>query len=207
MLRLVLADEHRLVVEGLAALLQQEAEFAIVALAASGPEAVEQAACLRPDVVVMEVAMPAAADPQTLRGTEGIAAARRLQEIVPDTKIILLTAWMRERWIEEARKAGAAAYLSKSICATELVEAIRQVAGGAVLLSPPATGTRLTKRQVDVLQLMAKGSPSKRMAHELGIGSAAVARHVAGIYRKFGASDRLSAVREGCRLGYLGLDE
>ena len=187
-LRIVMADDHVLVVEGIRRLLERD--YDIVAVVADGRAAVETTARLKPDVVLLDIAMPL---------LNGIEAARQIRELALPTKIIFVTMQTDRDYIRVAFRAGASGYVLKQAAPSELTEAIRTVIEGALYLSPTIAprgaqelfsspgdvGDRfivpLTARQREVLQLIAEGKSAKEIAHVLAISPKTVEFHKAGI--------------------------
>jgi DNA-binding NarL/FixJ family response regulator len=205
-IRVLVADDHAVVRQGLRTFLDLQGEVEVVGEAADGEEAVAEAERLRPDVVLMDLVMPR---------LDGIGAIRRIRELAPDTRVIVLTSFLDEDKLMPAVRAGAAGYLLKDVQPQELVTAIRTVHGGEALLQPAVAarlmeelatggsepGDDLTPREREVLVLVARGYANKRIALELGVAEKTVKTHVSNILAKLGLSDRtqaaLYAVREG----------
>jgi NarL family two-component system response regulator LiaR len=199
-IRVLIADDHAVVRQGLRTFLDLQDDFEVVGEAADGGEAVDQAARLAPDVVLMDLAMP---------GTDGVTAIRALRERVPDARAIALTSYSDDERVFGAVRAGAAGYLLKDTDPAELVAGIRTVAAGQGLLSPPVAarlleemargGTAgpeaadLTPREREVLILIARGRSNKRIALELGVAEKTVKTHVGHVLAKLGVSDRTQA--------------
>jgi DNA-binding NarL/FixJ family response regulator len=187
-LRLVMADDHVLVVEGIRRILDRDYE--IVAVVPDGRAAVEAAAKLKPDVVLLDIAMPL---------LNGIEAARQIRGLDSPAKIIFVTMQTDRDYVRVAFRAGASGYVLKQAAPSELTEAIRTVVGGGLYLSPTIApkgpqdllgapgedGDRfvvpLTPRQREVLQLIAEGKSAKEIAHALTISPKTVEFHKAGI--------------------------
>ncbi|HYM57090.1 MAG TPA: response regulator transcription factor [Solirubrobacteraceae bacterium] len=207
MIRVLIADDHAVVRQGLRAFLELQDEIEVVAEAADGEEALDAVQRLAPDVVLMDLVMPR---------LDGIEAIRRLRERTPSARVIVLTSFGDER-VLPAIRAGAAGYLLKDVQPPELVRAIRTVHGGESLLAPAVTatvmeqlaregggraaGASLTEREREVLALIARGLSNKRIAQELGVAEKTVKAHVGSILGKLDVADRtqaaLYAVREG----------
>ncbi len=209
-IRVLLVDDHAVVREGLRAFLQLQDGLEIVGEAADGDEAVQEAQRLSPDVILMDLVMP---------GLDGVGAMRELRLRAPDSKVIVLTSFLEDDRLLPAIQAGAAGYLLKNVEPTALAEAIRAAhAGGQAIIDPTVADRlvhaiadesrpriqepeRLTRRERDVLELIARGRSNKRIALELGISEKTVKTHVGHVLAKLGVSDRtqaaLMAVQEG----------
>lgn len=181
--RVLLADDHTLVLEGLSKLLQKE--FDLVGTASSGAEAVEMAAALRPDVLLMDISMP---------GLNGIDAARQLRERVPNVKVIAVTMHNNTTYVRESMKAGMAGYVLKQSAASELATAVHAVMRNERYITPALTETGgrngaegddvLTGRQRQVLRLIAEGCIAKEIAARLGISVRTAEFHRVSIMQK-----------------------
>jgi NarL family two-component system response regulator LiaR len=207
-IRVLIADDHAVVREGLRAFLALQDDVEVVAEAADGEEAVDAVAGLTPDVALVDLVMPR---------VDGIEAIRRIRSTSPDTRVIVLTSFVDEDKMLPAVRAGAAGYLLKDVQPQDLVAAIRTVHGGGTLLHPAVVeelvrevsrdGERapvdspLTAREQEVLTLIARGRANKAIAFELGVAEKTVKTHVSSILAKLGVTDRtqaaLYAVREG----------
>jgi DNA-binding NarL/FixJ family response regulator len=207
--RVLIVDDHAVVREGLRAFLELQDDVEVIGEAADGEEAIEFAHRLRPDVILMDLVMPR---------LDGIAAMRRLHELVPDTRVIVLTSFLDEDRLLPAIQAGAAGYLLKNAEPAELARAIRAANAGEAIIDPTAaarlvraisdgpipsasSSERLTRREHEVLELIARGQSNKRIAFVLGISEKTVKTHVGHVLAKLGVTDRtqaaLLAVREG----------
>jgi NarL family two-component system response regulator LiaR len=203
-IRVVLADDHAVVRQGLRTFLDLQEDIEVVAEASDGEEAVAAAAELDPDVVLLDLVMP---------GLDGLGALKRLR--AGRARILVLTSFGDDDKLFAALRAGAAGYLLKDVQPTELVRAIRSAHAGESPLSP-AIATRvveevaqggvnahddLTPRELDVLALIARGRSNKVIARELGVAEKTVKTHVSHILAKLGVSDRtqaaLYAVKQG----------
>jgi DNA-binding NarL/FixJ family response regulator len=203
-IRVLLADDHAVVRQGLRTFLDLQDDIEVVAEAGDGAAAVAAARELDPDIVLLDLVMP---------GTDGLAALRELRE--GRARVIVLTSFGDDDKLFAALRGGAAGYLLKDVQPTELVRAIRSAHAGDSPLSPaiatriveevahtgaPAHGD-LTPRELDVLALIARGRSNKVIARELGVAEKTVKTHVSHILAKLGVSDRtqaaLYAVREG----------
>ncbi|MGC9400241.1 MAG: response regulator [Anaerolineae bacterium] len=211
-IRVLIVDDHPLVREGLQAVIAQAADLEVAGEAASGAEAVRQAAALRPDVILMDLLMPGMDGDQAIIEILAADAARRILVLtsVDDAPRILATV-----------RAGAAGYVSKSAPAAELLEAIRTVHRGSVVLpatiaqallsgpsalaTPPALPDVLTEREVEVLALVAQGLNNDDMARRLGISPRTVSVHVSRILAKLALENRTQAALYALRQGWVTL--
>jgi two-component system, NarL family, response regulator LiaR len=211
-IRVLIADDHAVVRQGLRTFLELQDDIEVVADARDGEEAVAAALDGHPDVVLMDLVMPA---------LDGIEATRRILRERPDTRVIALTSFLDDDKLLPAVRAGAAGYLLKDVEPQELVRAIRTVNAGAALLDPavtarvmrelsegePAAGRPLdgglTPREREVLGLVARGLPNKLIARELGIAEKTVKAHVSSVLAKLGVSDRTQAAVLAVRRGWV----
>ena len=197
----VLADDHHVVRDGLKRVLE-DAGFLVVAEASDGLTAVELALRHRPDLILMDVAMPVLG---------GIDATRRIRRSWPDAHILLLSMYGEAEVQREAVRAGAAGYLVKDCSRAELLAGIQTVMAGKSLMGSfvddaaavVVEDVALTPRQSDILQRLADGDRPKQIARDLKISERTVNNHLAAAYRKLGATNRLSAVLAASRLGYI----
>jgi DNA-binding NarL/FixJ family response regulator len=203
-IRILTVDDHPLLREGIAALVNAEADLKLVAEASSGQEAVEMFRLHQPDVTLMDLQMP------DMSGTAAIVEIRRE---FPEARFIVLTTYTGDAQILKALKAGARAYLSKADVHLELLEAIRAVHAGkkrippqvAAELADHAGEDALSAREIDVLRLIATGHSNKLIADRLSISDATAKTHVANILSKLNASDRTHAVTIAMRRGIIDL--
>jgi two-component system, NarL family, response regulator LiaR len=205
-IRVLIADDHSVVREGLRMFLGRDPELEIVGEAADGAEAVNLARQLRPDVVLMDLLMPL---------MDGIAAISAIRNEVPETEVIALTSVLESVSVLAAVKAGAIGYLLKDTQAPELRKAIKAAAAGQVQLSPqasaylmrevraPETTEALTERETEVLHLLADGQSNKEIARHLYIGEDTVKTHVRHILGKLGVQSRTQAALYAIRLGLI----
>jgi DNA-binding NarL/FixJ family response regulator len=203
----LIVDDHAVVREGLRAFLELQDGIEVAGEAGDGEEALERALALRPDVILMDLVMPK---------LDGVGAMRELRARVPGSRVIVLTSFLDDERLLPAIQAGAAGYLLKNAEPAELARAIRAAQAGETIIDPTvasrlvqaiADGRRstaersLTRREREVLELIARGRSNKRIAFELGISEKTVKTHVGHVLAKLGVSDRtqaaLLAVREG----------
>jgi DNA-binding NarL/FixJ family response regulator len=189
-IRVLVADDHPVVRQGLCTMLEIEDDMEVVGRAADGDEAVAQARETRPDIILMDVQMP---------NCDGIEAMRRIREHDPSARVIVLTTYRDEDYIFPSLRAGARGYLLKDASREELAEAIRAVHRGESLLDPQlADQTRsregLTAREVEVLELMAQQHSNAQIAEKLFVSENTVKTHVSNILAKLGCNDRAAAV-------------
>lgn len=208
-IRLVLSDDHRVLRESLRRSLEAQG-FEVAGEAGDGVEAVELAVALKPDVVLMDVTMPVLG---------GIEATRRIRQRVPEVRVVMLTMHADEATMAEAIRMGADGYLVKDCSTDEIAETLRQVASGRTAFSQdvavsmlaevqalPAAEELVSKREEDVLQLIADGCSSAEVAERLFISQKTVKNHLASIYHKLDARDRTQAVLRAVRMGIVRLD-
>jgi len=203
-IRILIADDHALLREGVATLLGAEPDMKVVGEASNGEQAVEKFRMHRPDVTLMDLQMP---------GLSGIDAIARIRSEFPDARIIVLTTYTGDSQVIGALRAGARAYLLKAHVHRELPEIIRAVHAGQKRIPPEIAAEvaehvadeALTLREVDVLRLIAAGNGNKQIADQLSIGEASVKSHVANILSKLGANDRAHAVTLGLKRGIIDL--
>ncbi len=208
-IRIVLADDHSVVRQGLRMFLSLDPELEIVGEAADGAEALRLARQLQPDVVLMDLLMPV---------MDGIAATGAIRKELPDTEVIALTSVLEDAAVFGAVRAGAIGYLLKDTQADELCRAIKAAAAGQVQLSPkaaarlmrevraPDSPEALTERETEVLRLLALGQSNKEIAHTLSIGEKTVKTHVSNILAKLGVPSRTQAALYAVRIGLVSVD-
>lgn len=203
-IRIIIADDHSVVRQGLRMFLGLDPELDVVGEAANGQEALERARQLRPDVVLMDLIMPV---------MDGITAIAALRRELPDTEIIALTSVLEDEKVIGAVRAGAMGYLLKDTHAEDLCRAIKAAAAGQVQLSPQAAARllrevkapdnpeTLTDREAEVLRLLAKGRSNKEIAQALIIGEKTVKTHVSNILAKLNVPSRTQAALFAVRIG------
>jgi NarL family two-component system response regulator LiaR len=216
-IRILLADDHAVVREGTKELLEREADLEVVAEASDGKEAVQLAIRQRPDVVVMDFAMPE---------LNGIEATRQIKAIAPGIAVLVLTAYDSDQYIFGFLEAGAAGYLLKDVHVDELTKAIRAVYAGESVLHPTvarrvidrfvlpsekrsegAALEELTERELEVLKLAARGMSNREIALELTISVRTVQTHLNNDFNKVGVGSRTEAVIYALRKGWLTLED
>ncbi|MDR6611423.1 response regulator transcription factor [Leifsonia sp. 1010] len=206
MIRIVLADDHPVVREGIRGMLQGYDDIEVVGQAGSGPEAVDLVAALSPDLVLMDLRMP---------GGDGVSATRAIASAHPATRVVVLTTYETDQDILRAIEAGASGYLLKDIAPAELARSVRSAAAGETVLATSAAtallgrvqGRRadpaLSAQEVKVLRFAADGLTNAAIGARLFIGEATVKTYLSRAYEKLGVSDRTSAVRRALELGLL----
>jgi DNA-binding NarL/FixJ family response regulator len=209
----LLAEDHAIVRQGLCALLKTDGHFKIVGEARTGREAVNMARSLRPDIVLMDIAMPV---------LNGLEATRQILTENPAAKVVILSAHSDDEYIERTTAAGVAGFLEKQTSAEILTKAIREVARGNTFFSPSiarrlgddarprnrdgtikANGTRLTSREAEVLQLVAEGSANKQVAAQLGISVKTVEKHRQHLMDKLNIHDTAGLTRYAIAAGVI----
>lgn len=210
----LLAEDHAIVREGLRALLESNNEFEVVAEAATGREAVTHTLALRPTVVLMDIAMPE---------LNGFEATRQILRAVPETRILVLSAYSDDSYVAQMAELGAAGYLNKQDSGRTLAQAIKVVASGQSYYSP-GIGKRLqeaverafrrgtlnakaerplTSREAEVLQLVAEGAPNKRIALDLGISIKTVEKHRQQVMDKLNIHETAGLTRYAIAIGII----
>jgi DNA-binding NarL/FixJ family response regulator len=210
-LRILLADDHVTVRQGLKLLIDSEPDLEVIAEASDGNEAVKKARELRPDVVVMDISMP---------GMNGLAATRGLKKIQPDAVIVTLTRHADNAYLQELLRAGASGYVLKRSAPTELLHAIRATAAGGQYLDTTLTAGvtaalaakdpraktpthALTEREAAVLRLIASGHSNKEIAAQLSLSVKTVEAHKANAMRKLDLTGRIDIVKYAILQGWL----
>ena len=207
MIRVLVADDHPVVRSGIVGLLAAAEGIEVVGESADGREAVDRAAALSPDVVLMDLRMP---------NLDGVAATAQILAATPGIRVLILTTYETDDQILGAIEAGASGYLLKAAPQAEIIEGVRSVAGGQTVLAPSiatklvqrvrtdATPTpRLSARELEVLRLVAAGNSNPAVGRALFIGEATVKTHLLHAFEKLGVSDRTRAVTRAMELGLL----
>ena len=211
-IKILIADDHPVVREGLFSMLDREADFDVVGEARDGMDAVNKTKELSPDIVLMDLRMP---------DMDGVEAMRKIKSAMPDVKFIILTTYSDDEYIFSGIEAGARAYLLKDAPREDLFKAIRAVYRGESLIQPVVasklldrfselsrgtpSGEGLSTRELEILQLMAKGAANKEISAQLSIAQSTVKTHIANIFQKLGVNDRTEAVTQALKKGIIRL--
>src|SRR4030042_1314727 len=215
--KIVLADDHPLLRKALKDLLEKETDFEIIGEAGDGEEAVRLATQIMPDVVIMDISMP---------NLDGLGATQQIKARCPNVAVLVLTVHTDDECILEILQAGAAGYIIKSAFGDEVVQAIRAVVTGEMVLSPSIgqrllkqaaryptrpilleAGEKLSTRELEVFKLTARGLSNKDIALALGIKLRTVKGHLTDIFSKLRVASRTEAVIAGLRAGFLSMDD
>jgi len=206
-IKILVVDDHALFRQGLSRVLEMEKELAVVGEAENGEDAIRKVAALQPDVVLMDINMPS---------MNGIEATREIKKRYPDTKVIILSIHEDDEYVFEVVRAGANGYVLKDVAPSELVQAIRNVYIGRSAIAPQVAAkllhefnritnepehqtenddqlAQLTKREKEVLCLLAQGRSNRQIAHDLFISEKTVKNHISSLFRKLGVDDRTQA--------------
>jgi DNA-binding NarL/FixJ family response regulator len=210
--RILIADDHAVVRQGLKLLINSQPDMTVVGEAADGDAVLQQAAAVEPDIVVMDLSMP---------GMNGLVATRALKEARCSVDIVALTRHDDETFLQEVLRAGASGYVLKQSSPAEFLQAIRAVAAGGVYLDPAMTSrvadglltkssrarevspTPISERETDVLRLIAMGHSNKEVAARLKISVKTVEVHKANAMKKLGLTGRVDLIRYGVLQGWL----
>lgn len=214
-IRILLTDDQTLFREGVRTLLSLESDFEVVAEAANGEEAVEAARMLKPNLVLMDLRMPV---------MSGVEATRRVREVSPESRILVLTTFHEDEEIFDALRAGACGYLLKDTPSGKLADAIRTAVRGESVLEPSvatkvvaeftrlsslraaegaASSTLLSARELDVLRQVARGRTNKEIASALHVTEGTVKNHLTSIFSRLGVLDRTQAALKARDLGFV----
>ena len=211
MIRILLCDDQEIVTEGLHLILETDPELRIVGAASNGAQAVEMAAVLQPDLVLMDLKMP---------GMNGVRATRAIRRAQPAVAVLVLTTFDDDSWVLDAIRSGASGYLLKDTSRDRLIEAIKDTVAGKTHVDPQVDGKLLqqiaqrdpapeplalveplTKREVDVLRLMTEGLSYMEIAGRLFLSEGTVRNYASSIFAKMGVADRMQAVVTALREG------
>ena len=211
-IKVLIVDDHPIVRQGLATVLEQQEDLSVVGQAVDGIEAVAKARDLLPDIVLMDLQMPQ---------MDGVTAITQIIGERPDSKIIILTTFDTDEYIFSGIEAGAQGYLLKDSPPDEVVKAIRTVHQGESMIQPRVATrllerlgklshshppeTLLSRRETEVLQIMSTGAANKEIASQLQIGQSTVKTHIVRIFSKLGVNGRTEAVSEGLKKGIIEL--
>jgi NarL family two-component system response regulator LiaR len=216
-IKVLIADDHAVVRDGTRRILEQETDMEVVAEAADGAEAVKLAGSSRPDVAIIDIAMP---------GVDGIEATRQIKALYPSIAVLILSAYDDDQFVFSLLEAGAAGYLLKSVRGRELVEAVRQVHAGESVLHPsiarkvlnrfvppadkpaPTQETEvLSERELEVLRLATHGLSNQQIADKLFLSLRTVQAHLGHIFNKLQVSSRTEAVVRALKEGWVTLED
>ena len=201
--RVLVVDDQQLIRDGIASMLDVQTGVAVVGTAKNGQEAIEQAVALAPDIILMDIHMPV---------MDGIAATERLRRQLPDSQIVMLTTFDDEAYVIRSLQAGACGYLLKDIAVNDLAQAVKLAHAGVYQLAPEIAGKLvgslkvgdqpkapepsdidLTKRELEVLNLIANGATNREIAGQLFVSEGTVKNHVSHILNSLGLRDRMQA--------------
>ncbi len=203
-IRVMIVDDHPIVLEGLRSIIDRQPGMKVVASAATGAEAVERFNQNRPDVTLMDLRLP---------DISGVEAIEQIRKANPHAKILVLTTFDGDEMIRNALSAGARGYLLKNMDRESLLSSIHKVAAGQIQVAPPVAvrlveagpPPGLTRREIDVLKLAAKGQSNKIIGEALGLTEGSVKAYMRGAIMKLGVSDRTGAVTEALKRGIITL--
>jgi len=214
---ILVADDHPLLRQSIRNVLEKEADFEIVAEANDGEEAVKLAIELEPDVVIMDIGMP---------NIDGLEATRRIKSSRPGIAVLVLTIYSDDQHVLGILQAGAAGYLTKSVFAEEVVQSIRGVVTGEMVLSPSIgarllkqaarfptkgvvlqDGEKLSTRELEIIKLTARGMSNRQIAEELSLSVRTVKGCLANIFSKLNVASRTEAVTTAMQAGILSIDD
>jgi NarL family two-component system response regulator LiaR len=215
--RILIADDHAMLREGMRNLLEKEKDFELVGEAADGEEAVRLAMKLKPDIIIMDIVMPR---------LNGIEATKQIKKVSPSTALLILTAYSDIRYIIGLLEAGACGYLLKNSPGKDVIRAIRAVRSGESVLDSEVTrklvqrlaslskspedreaSGQLTSREIEILKWAARGLSNKELSEKLFISLRTVKAHMTNIFNKLGCSSRTDAIIKGLKQGYIDLND
>jgi NarL family two-component system response regulator LiaR len=211
MIRVLICDDQRIVCEGLEAILSSDPGIQVVGIAGDGAEALEKIPDTRPDVVLMDLKMP---------GMNGVQATRKISDVYPQVKVLVLTTYGADEWVFDAIRSGAAGYLLKGTPRDALIAAVKGTAAGETHVDPAVAGKlfnriaqqsalssnttiadTLSQRELDVLRLLARGLSNAEIAQRLHLTEGTVRNYVSGVLTKLEVSDRTQAAVLALRHG------
>jgi DNA-binding NarL/FixJ family response regulator len=214
-IRMILADDHALVRQGIRQFLEEAEDITVVGEASDGEEAVRLVEELKPDIAALDIQMP---------GGGGIEATQQIKARFPETRVLILTAYEDDPYVFALLRAGANGYILKTADVEDLLRAVRAVYKGESALSPSITETvlrqlqtggpagtsaqveSLTSREIDTLRLAAQGMTNREIGQQLGISDRTVQGHLANIYEKMNVDSRTEAVTEALKRGWIVLE-
>jgi NarL family two-component system response regulator LiaR len=215
--RIMIADDHAMLREGMRNLLEKEKDFELVGEAADGEAAVQLAARIKPDIIIMDIVMPK---------LNGVEATKQIKQVSPATALLILTAYSDIRYIIGLLEAGACGYLLKNSPGNDVVRAIRAVRSGESVLDSEVTrklvqrlaslskspderetSGQLTSREMEILKWAARGLSNKELSDKLFISLRTVKAHMTNIFNKLGCSSRTDAIIKGLKQGYIDLND
>jgi DNA-binding NarL/FixJ family response regulator len=215
--KILIADDHAMLREGMRNLLEKEKDFELVGEAADGEEAVQLAGKLKPDIIIMDIVMPR---------LNGIEATKQIKQVSPSTALLILTAYSDIRYIIGLLEAGACGYLLKNSPGKDVIRAIRAVRSGESVLDSEVTrklvqrlaslskspdereaSGQLTPREIEILKWAARGLSNKELSEKLFISLRTVKAHMTNIFNKLGCSSRTDAIIKGLKQGYIDLND
>jgi NarL family two-component system response regulator LiaR len=216
-IKILIADDHAVVRDGTRQILEHEPDMDVVAEAADGNEAIKLAGTSRPDVAIIDIAMP---------GVDGIEATRQIKSLYPSVAVLILSAYDDDQFVFSLLEAGAAGYLLKSVRGRELIDAVRQVHAGESVLHPAiarkvlnrfvptaskTSGQKpaemLSEREIEVLKLATRGFSNQDIADELCLSLRTVQAHLGHIFNKLQVSSRTEAVVRALKEGWVTLED
>ena len=208
-IRILIADDHPIVRDGLRGMLAGDPALSVVGEASDGEEAVRAVEHLQPDVVLMDLRMPR---------TDGVEATRRIVAGHPSIRVLVLTTYDTESDVVRAVEAGASGYLLKDAPLAELRQAVKATAAGRTVLAPAAAaqlvrqrrqpaGEALSARELEVLELVARGASNREVGRTLHVSEATVKSHLVHVFTKLGVNDRTAAVTTALERGLIALKE
>jgi NarL family two-component system response regulator LiaR len=215
--RILIADDHAMLREGMRNLLEKEKDFELVGEAADGEEAVRLGGKLKPDIIIMDIVMPK---------LNGVEATKQIKQVSPSTALLILTAYSDIRYIIGLLEAGACGYLLKNSPGKDVIRAIRAVRSGESVLDSEVTrklvqrlaslskspeereaNGQLTSREIEILKWAARGLSNKELSEKLFISLRTVKAHMTNIFNKLGCSSRTDAIIKGLKQGYIDLND